>query len=240
MRSETRPEGRATMVIDPWTQRWAVLGQGAEAVLTLADGSRTREEIIDRVVRESATDHLRSPETAAALLDELRAAGLLFVSKVQHRSQGYPVAFETEPQGLHLEITNACNLSCTHCYVSSGDKLPNELTDAELRAVVDQLPPYSNKLVAITGGEAAIRRGSLDLVEYCAVERGHRVDLYTNAYKFPAPSRPGSPRSTPSAAPGSICRSVWKVPARPRTTRSAAMAFSSACWNPWPCSRSSG
>ena len=186
VRLESRPGGRAVFVVDPWTQRWAMLGQGSEAVLTLADGTRTRDEIVAAVTAAAAHEHLRSPQVISALIDELRATGLLFVSEAQHRSQGLPVVLETEPQGLHLEITNACNLSCTHCYVSSGDKLPNELTDAELRMVVDQFPPFSDKLIAITGGEAAVRRNALDLVEYCAVERGHKVDLYTNGYKFPA------------------------------------------------------
>ncbi|MFF3644033.1 radical SAM protein [Streptomyces sp. NPDC002564] len=185
VRLESRPEGRAAFIIDPWTQRWAILGAGSEMVLAMADGTRTREEIVEKVVATAANDHLRSPRTVNALLDELRAAGLLFVSKTQHQSLGLPPVVATEPLGLHLEITNACNLSCAHCYVSSGEKLPDELTDAELRAVVDQLPPFSDKLVAITGGEAAVRRNALDLVEYCSVERGHKVDLYTNAYKFP-------------------------------------------------------
>ncbi|MGY3336189.1 radical SAM protein with 4Fe4S-binding SPASM domain [Streptomyces filamentosus] len=185
VRTESRPEGVAVFVVDPWTQRWAVLGRGAESVLALADGTRTVEQITAEVIASTDNAHLRSPKVVGALLDELRAAGLLFVSAAHHRSQGLPVFLETEPQGLHLEITNACNLSCSHCYVSSGVKLPDELSDAEFRAVVDQLTPFSNKLIAITGGEAAVRRNSLDLVEYCAVERGHNVDLYTNAYKFP-------------------------------------------------------
>ncbi|MEU9375772.1 radical SAM protein [Streptomyces sp. NPDC048255] len=185
VRIESRPEGAAVFVVDPWTQRWAILGKGSETVLALADGTRSREEIVTAAVAVAQNDHLRDPRVVDSLLDELRAAGLVFVSQAHHRSQGLPVVLETEPQGLHLEITNACNLSCVHCYVSSGEKLPNELSDEELRAVVDQLPPFSNKLIAITGGEAAVRRNALDLVEYCAVERGHNVDLYTNAYKFP-------------------------------------------------------
>ncbi|TJZ97452.1 radical SAM protein [Actinacidiphila oryziradicis] len=185
VRIENRPEGVAVFVVDPWTQRWAILGRGAEAVLALADGTRSRPEIVAEATAVASNDHLREPRVVNALLDELRAAGLLFVSRAHHLSQGLPVVLETEPQGLHLEITNACNLSCVHCYVSSGQKLPDELSDAELRAVVDQLPPFSDKLIAITGGEAAVRRNALDLVEYCAVERGHNVDLYTNAYKFP-------------------------------------------------------
>ena len=185
VRMETRGDSRAVFVVDPWTQRWVILGAGGEAVLSLADGTKTADEIVEIVTRGASHEHLRNPRTVRALLDELRAAGLLFISAAQHRSQGMGYVVETEPQGVHLEITNACNLSCKHCYVSSGEKLPDELTDEELRSVVDQFQPYSDKLIALTGGEALVRRNAMDLVEYCAIERGHKVDLYTNAYKFP-------------------------------------------------------
>lgn len=180
-----RPEGRATFVVDPWTQRWAVLGRGAERVLTLADGTRTVADIVARTSAETDVEHLRDPRVVESLIGELRRSGLVFTNTTEHTAKGKPIFFATEPLGIHLEITNACNLSCAHCYVSSGVKLPNELGYQELVNVVDQLEPFAGKLVAITGGEAAVRKNCMDLVEYCAVERGHNVDLYTNAYKFP-------------------------------------------------------
>jgi len=180
-----RPEVKAVFVIDPWTQRWAVLAQGAERVLRLADGTRTVDQLVAEVTAHTDLAYLRDARVVRSLLSELRKAGLVYPTPAEHKAAGRPIFFATEPQGIHLEITNACNLRCAHCYVSAGSKLPNELSYDELISVVDQLEPFSGKLVAITGGEAVVRKGALDLVEYCAVERGHRVDLYTNAYKFP-------------------------------------------------------
>jgi radical SAM protein with 4Fe4S-binding SPASM domain len=86
---------------------------------------------------------------------------------------------------MHIEITNACNMTCTHCYVASGVRLPNEMTHEEILRAIDLLPPFSGKRIAISGGEPIVRRGCMDIVEYAAVTRGLDVDLYTNGRKFP-------------------------------------------------------
>jgi len=179
-----RPAGteadNAVLVIDPWSQRWAIVDSEAERILTLADGRRSLCEISSDagLIRKGSA-------TPEEVVDQLIGCGILFESQADHRRSGQPVYNASDIQGIHLEITNACNLRCRHCYVSSGQKLPDELSDAELRMVVDQLPSFSGRAIAISGGEPAVRKGCLDLVEYCAVERGHDVDLYTNGYKFP-------------------------------------------------------
>lgn len=181
-------QGRAaTFVIDPWTQHWAIIPRGYERIL-----QRAATEPIDLGgVREILVgdDHypeIFAPEIADGFVKELHACGIAYSNPDEHLVAGYPVYNKTdELLGLHLEITNACNLQCQHCYVSSGRKLPNELTIKELERVIDMLPPFSGKRVAISGGEPIVRRGCMEIVRYCAIERGHDVDLYSNGYKFP-------------------------------------------------------
>jgi radical SAM protein with 4Fe4S-binding SPASM domain len=84
-----------------------------------------------------------------------------------------------------LEITNACNMTCTHCYVSSGKKMDDELSLDEIFKAIDMLPPFSGKRVALSGGEPAVHKDCGRIVEHCAVQCGHDVDLYTNGKKFP-------------------------------------------------------
>ncbi|THV22911.1 radical SAM/SPASM domain-containing protein [Peteryoungia ipomoeae] len=165
--------------IDPGTQAWAILDQRARAFTTLADGRRRLVDIIEAV----------SPDLcevdALSLWQSLIDAGLVFDSMRSHRQAALPVYNYADPVGLHLEITNACNLTCKHCYVSSGKTLPNEMTDEEIYRAIDLLPPYSGMQLAISGGEPITRKNCMDFVRYAAMECGHRVDLYTNAWKFP-------------------------------------------------------
>jgi radical SAM protein with 4Fe4S-binding SPASM domain len=184
IRRDVGPARDRTFVIDPWTQRWLVLAAGAERVLQLADGERTVEQIA-AVAADQDAELLGDPSVVRALVDELVDQRLIFLQASERREIGLPVYNKSSIIGLHLEVTNACNLRCRHCYVESGDPLPNELSDDELRAVVDELAPFSGKTIAISGGEPAVRKGCMDLVAHCAIDRGHHVDLYTNGYKFP-------------------------------------------------------
>lgn len=170
---------RLDFTIDPGTQRWAILDPRARRFVAHADG-KTRLVDIVSAVEPDICEH-----DALALLDQLTAAGLVFSNMREHRQASLPVYNYADPVGLHLEITNACNLSCKHCYVSSGQALPNEMTDEEIYKAIDLLPPYSGMQLAISGGEPITRKNCMEFVRYAAMTCGHKVDLYTNAWKFP-------------------------------------------------------
>jgi radical SAM protein with 4Fe4S-binding SPASM domain len=172
--------GRAAVfTIDPATQRWLLLYEPTPMVLKLANGRRRFVEII-RSVAEVASDL-----DVSSVAEELAGGGLLYDNEEQQRLSGRAVYNKSDVVGVHLEITNACNMTCTHCYVASGKPLPNEMSLDEIRRVIDLLPPYSGKRVAISGGEPIVRKGCMELIEYCALESGHDVDLYTNGRRFP-------------------------------------------------------
>jgi radical SAM protein with 4Fe4S-binding SPASM domain len=176
-------QGKPVFVIDPWTQRWIIAKEPVISFLKLANGYRSLANIAETIAVSSKggvnLEHIIS--TVVDLLD----SGMVFNNQNEHQEFGFPVYNKCEPLGIHLEITNACNLKCTHCYVSAGKKLPNELTLEEIYNTINMLPPFSGKQIAISGGEPAIRKDCIDILEYCAVERGHDVDLYTNATNFP-------------------------------------------------------
>lgn len=170
-------------IIDPWTQYWIIAEESVAALLRLANGRRRLSEIIRQV---SALPAVTPPSSGfVSVVDELFNSRLLFHNLEEHRAAGTPVYNSANPVGFHLEITNACNMTCQHCYVSSGKKHPNELTLEEIKKTIDMLPPFSGKRVAISGGEPAVRKDCPEIVDYCVIECGHDVDLYTNGKKFP-------------------------------------------------------
>ena len=177
------PHGPVYFIIDPGTQRWIIGDEPIPSFLKLSDGRRRLSEIIR--ILSTDPDLAASPNGFVSIAQELQEAGILFNNKPEHQESSLPVYNKCEPVGLHLEITNACNMTCTHCYVSSGRKLPNEMTLEEIYKTIDMLPPFSGKRIAISGGEPAVRKECADIVEYCVVECGHDVDLYSNGKKFP-------------------------------------------------------
>jgi radical SAM protein with 4Fe4S-binding SPASM domain len=176
-------QGETTFIIDPWTQRWIIAKEPVMFFLKLADGYHSLTDIA-KIINSGLKFELNVEDIAIIAIDTL-TSGMIFNNKSEHQEFGFPVYNKCEPIGVHLEITNACNLKCAHCYVSAGKKLPNELTLEEIYKTVDMLPPFSNKQISISGGEPALRKDCINIVEYCAVKCGHNVDLYTNAVNFP-------------------------------------------------------
>ncbi|HID09512.1 TPA: radical SAM protein, partial [Candidatus Micrarchaeota archaeon] len=82
------------------------------------------------------------------------------------------------PVNLIFELTTACNLRCTHCYVSAGEPLPNELETDEWVELIRSAAPHALRLV-LTGGEPLVHPGLLDVL---AEAKKHRlaVRILTN------------------------------------------------------------
>lgn len=66
-------------------------------------------------------------------------------------------------------LTDRCNLACTHCYSRSEPQSPTggELTTAEALAFIDDLASAGVPLVIFTGGEPLVRPDIWELADYC-------------------------------------------------------------------------
>jgi radical SAM protein with 4Fe4S-binding SPASM domain len=78
-------------------------------------------------------------------------------------------------------LTDRCNLRCTHCYNTSGpDRGPEEeLTTPEALGVIDDLAGMGVPLILFTGGEPLMREDIWDLARH-ARGRGLKMALSTN------------------------------------------------------------
>ncbi len=77
-------------------------------------------------------------------------------------------------------ITQACNLSCKHCYQDAAHKpLSDELTWEEKRDVLDQLADNYVPFVAFAGGEPLVAKDIWKVLEHCQKRKIH-VTVATN------------------------------------------------------------
>ncbi len=89
-----------------------------------------------------------------------------------------------------LELTNRCNLDCTHCVRESPSlHHTDELTTEEWLRVLDELADINTFTVCFTGGEATLHPDLLLLIRY-ARKLNMRVALKTNGLNL---SRLASP-----------------------------------------------
>lgn len=71
------------------------------------------------------------------------------------------------PCHLTIELTDACNLHCAHCYRDSGPREANHMRPEDLLACLRKLEAAGLRSVELTGGEPLLYRGFDALVEYC-------------------------------------------------------------------------
>ncbi|MFA4876622.1 MAG: radical SAM protein [Methanoregula sp.] len=108
------------------------------------------------------------------------------VMKHRHKPQGDVPSTYLAFSGMHRPVvfwnlTDRCNLSCTHCYSRSGpERTPEgELTTAEAFGVIDDLAGMGVPLILFTGGEPLMRADIWELATHAA-SRGIKMALSTN------------------------------------------------------------
>lgn len=84
------------------------------------------------------------------------------------------------PHVVAWEATRACNLACRHCRASAQtEPAPNELTTAEIKAVIDDIAAFARPVFIISGGEPLMRADIFEVARH-GRERGLRVVMSPN------------------------------------------------------------
>lgn len=89
--------------------------------------------------------------------------------------------FKFYPQNTVWEITFACNMRCLHCGTSAGNRRPDELTDDETYAVIDELAALGGEMLTLSGGEPLMRKNWREMARR-AVKNGMKIYLISNGY----------------------------------------------------------
>lgn len=84
------------------------------------------------------------------------------------------------PMQVDFDITLQCMYKCSHCNVSAGEKLNNELTTEEIFKIIDELDNIGVSDLSITGGEPLIRKDCLEILKYAANKDAIVLTLNTN------------------------------------------------------------
>lgn len=116
-------------------------------------------------------------------LDELKNSGLIGVNFFP-REYVFP-QIGNEINFVWLELTEACNLRCLHCYEGDEHKdiLKERLTFNQWLNILDQLKELGCKNVEFIGGEPTVYPYFFELLEYaCSI--GLNVDVYSNLLLF--------------------------------------------------------
>ncbi len=86
---------------------------------------------------------------------------------------------------LTVYLTNACNLNCKYCMFRSGEKKVGELQTAEVINLIDQALALGLEEVVLSGGEATLHPGFMEIVNYIA-NVGRKLTIGTNGMTLSA------------------------------------------------------
>ncbi len=96
------------------------------------------------------------------------------------RKFGKSESFLSAPNRLYLELTRECKLGCKMCYNAAGKVLPNELSTAQIKDLLDEMERIGVFEARFTGGEPTSRKDFFEILDY-AIAKGFYVSLATNA-----------------------------------------------------------
>ena len=162
------------------------LNESAFEIVKLFDGTRTYNQIVEHFSNKFNEDSKSITNKIEACLGTLEKCG-------------YSIAYSTAPS-IHtinftsfntyyptvasLEITNACNLRCRHCYGDYGNVTYKELSLNDAKKIIDHFVDIRLSILEITGGDPTVNRECTKIIQY-ALEAGiPKVMFLTNGVKI--------------------------------------------------------
>ncbi len=182
--------------VDPEAPNWVALdARGRELIDWIAPG-RGQVQLGDLVARYAQVQQIEAGKAWVHVHDFVRSlwrSGIV-AGEPFDRSPYPGRSALTAPEGLRelwIQINNACNLSCTHCLVSSGPGKEVGLPAERLQGLVDRAARLGLERLYITGGEPLLRKDLFELIRRTMDDHGVEVIVLTNATILQGPIRMG-------------------------------------------------
>lgn len=132
-------------------------------ILELCDGTHTCKDVASSIA-DLAHEPLTEVERAvSAFIEMMESEGILILC--ENPSPIDPIYDYSRPSSINVEITYRCNEFCKFCASNAGIPEDNELTDAEIDRLLDEIISLRVTPVTITGGEPLLKK---DLVIHMA------------------------------------------------------------------------
>lgn len=169
-------------VLDIKSKMSGYANEDSKNLLLLCDGTRTVDGIVDilagrhKNTRKEIEDMVKQTIKYFQEINIIRLSDVPDPNEITVRQNDMEWSLDL----VYLEVTNRCNLSCTHCYAEANEAKTNEMTKEQIFNIIDQLEEIGVLEIIITGGEALVRDDIFDIMEYI-VEKKIDFSLFTNS-----------------------------------------------------------
>lgn len=173
--------------LDSTMPNWAAMASSGARVLDAIDGHRTLAEVAHAAALfDEPVKNLQHVTTFAQALvrAELAFTTPVAVEPYLGRASRLPA---WQLRELWLHTNDACNLTCTHCLVSSSPDGSKGLPSERLLALIDEAKSLGVERVYFTGGEPFLRKDLPALVSRVTEHHGLELIVLTNGTLFDHP-----------------------------------------------------
>ena len=188
----TFAENGITYFVDSAAPNWiAVEERGTELIDLIRGAAMTRGELVARYAEQHRLEAGKAWVHVHDFLAALERSSMLRDAPFP-RDEYKGRAEHIAPNGvreLWIQINNACNLTCTHCLVSSGPQGDKGLPSADVLRVIDDARQLGLERVYITGGEPFLRRDFFDVAKHVTEDVGAELIVLTNGTLFTGRTR---------------------------------------------------
>jgi len=181
-------EGEVTYAVDGDAPNWVALdSRGASIVDTILSNEGIPFGTL--VARYAAEHDLEAGKAWLHVHDFVSAlarASMLSDGPIVREPYAGRAAL-ARPSGLRelwIQINNACNLTCTHCLVSSSPQGIAGMETERWLGVIDEAAALGLERVYVTGGEPFVRRDIFEIARHVTETRGLELIILTNATLF--------------------------------------------------------
>lgn len=159
------------------------INRTAAEILLLCDGKHTIDNIVFELSEKFNDDQKNVEPVVQEFLNECLNRGHIMYSKelnFQNINVNGDFSIIT-PINACFEITKECPLRCRHCFNESGTAKLKEMTESQVKEVIDKLSDMGVQKLMLTGGEPLARPDFLNIVGY-AYSRFVAISIASNGY----------------------------------------------------------
>jgi 7,8-dihydro-6-hydroxymethylpterin dimethyltransferase len=174
------------VLLDPEAPNWIGTDERASALLSLVDGKRSFSGLVREYAQRYKTDGAKAwlhvhDFVQSALRHQMVSLEPILSSSYDGRNR-YLTPSRLREFWFHTN--NSCNLTCTHCLVSSHPGGDPGLTTEQLQRVIDETADLGVYRYYFTGGESFVRKDIFKLIESITRDKKAELIILTNATLF--------------------------------------------------------
>lgn len=165
-------EGEKThILLSAQRPRWVVVNEtGLEIAGCLNKNNGSLEAVTEHLMAKYDLAEQTARQDSLYVFNQLSSLGILSIK------ESAPLERHTSLGSLFLHLTDRCNLSCTHCYVSCPDqKTHHDLQTALVLQMIDELVAHGGRQITLSGGEPLLHPELKKILTYAAPKLGIRL-----------------------------------------------------------------